>query len=283
MTSDSPTIEYGVPTVDRLPKPPDDYVPGFFAPTNLPEELAQSQDVLAFLRLGVTQWSRIAAWTWCDYRAFDGTNLEKKEIKLKQDLIKFLTQQSSNTDGYLNYGDLQSPPIADSNSQEIVKQLLANDNLKYWYNDDNTPITDWNNLRTDKIYLDEKHVIALTLSDILIKTTGTPLVTSVPENKAFVKLFYVQITRDSFTGRIVRASADLKKPKEKYIENWNAKYINIIAYPPRPETFIDLREGNQNYDLYKDRDSLLKAWASGCENPENPYLPPSAYIPIATT
>jgi hypothetical protein len=197
-----------------------------------------------------------------------------------------LTQQSSNTDGYLNYGDLQSPPIADSNSQEIVKQLLANDNLKYWYNDDNTPITDWNNLRTDKIYLDEKHVIALTLSDILIKTTGTPLVTSVPENKAFVKLFYVQITRDSFTGRIVRASNNevTNNERKEY-----AGYINIIAYPPRPETFIDLPDlklGDKGYDpRLKNRDSLLEAWASGetFENSKSKYLPPSAYIPIATT
>jgi hypothetical protein len=62
------------------------------------------------------------------------------------------------------------------------------------------------------------------------------------------------------------------------------KYINIIAYPPRPETFIDLpevKEDDPNYEFYKDRDSLLRCWASGHDFGD--YLPPSAYIPIATT
>jgi hypothetical protein len=121
---------------------------------------------------------------------------------------------------------------------------------------------------------------------VLIKTTAQPLVTSVPENEAFVKLFYVQITRDSFTGRIVRASNNevTNNERKEY-----AGYINIIAYPPRPETFIDLPDlklGDKGYDpRLKNRDSLLEAWASGetFENSKSKYLPPSAYIPIATT
>ena len=133
MTSDSSTINYGaLSIVDGLQEPPELYVPGFFAKTNLPEELAQSQDVLDFLRLGVTQWSRIAAWTWCDeYYAFDGTSLKDKdgktlkdkEIQLKNSLISQLTKQSSCADGYLNYGDNNSNSAADEQSKEIVNAL----------------------------------------------------------------------------------------------------------------------------------------------------------------
>jgi hypothetical protein len=249
-------------------------LPGFYSKTNLPEELANNQEVLNFLQIGVTQWSRIAAWTWCDYLAFHGTSLASKEHTIKNNLISLLTQQSSYADGYLNYGDDGSSSSANNKSQEIVNALLAN-NLNSWYKKDGTPV-DWSNVAIDDIDLD-KNIPELTLSDVLIKTTGQPLVTSIPPNEAFVKMFYVQITRDSFTGRIVRAS---NNPDNPY-----TKYINIIAYPPRPETFIDLPEvtaGDLDYDAYKDRDSLLRAWASG-NKLKGGYLPPSAYIPIATT
>ena len=285
MTSDSPTIKYGVPTVDGLQEPPEIYVPGFSAKMNLPEELAQSQDVLAFLRLGVTQWSRIAAWTWCKkYYAFEGTQLKDKEVRLKKTLVSLLTHQSINADGYLNYGGLSSKKPANDNSIAIVNQLLGN-NLNLWKsNDKKTPIIDWTTINRSDIYLDDTNIedLNLTLSDVLIKTTGQPLVTSVPPNKAFVKMFYVQITRDSFTGRVVRASTN-ENLHPKYTDTWGAKYINIIAYPPCPETFIDLLEpGDDGYtDDFKDRDSLLEAWASGKKFGD--YLPPSAYIPIATT
>ena len=100
-------------------------LPGFDSPKSLPEELAKSDDVLAFLKLGVTQWSRIAAWTWCDYLAFEHTKLEDKEKKLKKTLISLLTNQSRYADAYLNYGDDPSKSLADGQSQKIVNALLV--------------------------------------------------------------------------------------------------------------------------------------------------------------
>jgi hypothetical protein len=60
--------------------------------------------------------------------------------------------------------------------------------------------------------------------------------------------------------------------------------INIIAYPPRPATFIDFPQIQEKFPEYNlnNSDDLLKAWARG-EKFNDAYLPPSAYIPIATT
>jgi hypothetical protein len=111
-----------VPT--GIPIPKDN--PGFGSTQTIPPELTQDGSILSILQLGVTQWSRIAAWTWCDYLAFRGEKLESKEQKLKSELISLLTWQSSFADGYLNYGDKGSFTDANDNSQDIVTQLLAN-------------------------------------------------------------------------------------------------------------------------------------------------------------
>lgn len=252
----SKKIVFNVPIIkDPTLHPPKHFVPDFCADTNLPKELYENQEVLAFLKLGVTQWSRIAAWTWCDYLAFEGTSLIDKERKLKKELINNLTGQAKNVDGYLNYGG-DSESSAKKDSKKIVEQLLAN-NLEHWTQDND-----------GNIALDYKKIEKLTLSDVLIQTTGQPLVTSVPKNEAFIKLFYVQVTRDAFTGRVVHAS-------DKGTESSYARYINIIAYPPRPHDVVDLPDDFKNFQ------DMLKQWAGGYDS--GSYLPPSAYIPIATT
>ena len=227
-------------------------VPGFNSKMTLPPELVKDSNILAVLKLGVTQWSRIAAWSWCDYLAFKGDpKKEPQEKKLKEFLYTGLTEQAKYADGYLYYGDAQSKQTADNWSRAIVYLLLGKNEAAV-------------NLINNEDFTSEN--MGVTLSDVLQKTTGKPLVTSVPENESFVKLFYVQITRDSFSGKIVRA------PEEGVTIDTFTRYINIIAYPPRPVLG----------PLTVTEEVLVK-WASNDDEYLGEYLPPSAYIPIATS
>ena len=63
-------------------------IPGFGSALELPPELQQDPDIMAFINKAVTQWSRIAAWTWCDYLAFK--NAPNGKTKDEQDLKEFL-------------------------------------------------------------------------------------------------------------------------------------------------------------------------------------------------
>ena len=234
-------------------------IPGFCAESTVPPELLKDTNIMGVLQKGVTQWSRISAWSWCDYVAFnDNKNppvdlgKAKQEENLKDFLIRGLTQQAQNADGWISYGNNDARIQANWWSQIIVYLLLG----------DNEAAVDIakNKLGEEVPNFEDMQV---TLSDVLYKTTGEPLVTSVPENKSFVDLFYVQITRDAFTGRLVRAS-------ETECGNPYTPYVNIIAYPPRPELGPLTVTSDQ-----------LESWASGAH--KDRYLPPSAYIPIATT
>jgi hypothetical protein len=221
-------------------------IPGFGSKITLPPELVANDRILEILKKGVTQWSRIAAWSWCDYLAFKGDSVkEPQEKNLKAFLYKALTEQAKNSDGYLSYGDEPSQAVANAWSKAIVNLLLGK-------NDDAVKDTDY-----------EGKDMGVTLSDVIFKSTGEPLVTSLPDNESFVKLFYVQITRDAYSGRVIRAS-------EEDATTYTG-YINIIAYPPRPQL-----------SDYTVTEQQLIDWASNT-NDTGDYLPPSAYIPIATT
>lgn len=228
-------------------------IPGFCAESTVPSELLKDPAIMGVLQKGVTQWSRISAWSWCDYLAFDDESEKKEQEKnLKNVLIRGLTQQAQNADGWLSYGNNDARVQANFWSQIIVCLLLGDNKAA---------------LEIAKNKLGEKvpnyEDMQVTLSDVLEKTTDEPLVTSIPENKSFVDLFYVQVTRDAFTGKLVRAS-------ETECGNPYTPYVNIIAYPPRPEL--------GPFTVTEDQ---LKSWASGGHSDR--YLPPSAYIPIATS
>lgn len=228
-------------------------IPGFCAESTVPSELLKDTAIMGVLQKGVTQWSRISAWSWCDYLAFkDEPEKAKQEENLKTVLIRGLTQQAQNADGWLSYGNNDARVQANYWSQIIVYLLLG----------DNKAALE---IAKDKLGEDvpDYEDMQVTLSDVLEKATGEPLVTSVPENKSFVDMFYVQITRDAFTGKLVRAS-------ETECGNPYTPYVNIIAYPPRPELG----------PLTVTHDQLV-SWASGGDSDR--YLPPSAYIPIATS
>jgi len=234
-------------------------IPGFCAESTIPSELLKDPAMMGVIQKGVTQWSRISAWSWCDYLAFADPNKppidrEKAgaEMKLKRFLIRGLTQQAQNADGWLSYGNNDARRQANWWSKIIVYLLLGDNNaaLDIAYNKLGEEVPNFEDMQ-------------VTLSDVLEKTTGEPLVTSVPENKSFFDLFYVQVTRDAFTGKVVRAS-------ETECGNPYTPYVKIIAYPPRPELGPLTVERAQ-----------LESWASGGDRDR--YLPPSAYIPIASS
>ncbi|HBL13493.1 MAG TPA: hypothetical protein DD379_19265 [Cyanobacteria bacterium UBA11162] len=209
-------------------------VPGFGSETTLPPEL-RTPEFLSIIKKGVTQWSRIVAWSWCDYLVYEGKAKEAEERKLKACLIEALTQQALEGSAYLSYGDEVSKQKADAWSQTIVKLLLG----------------------------EKPDGINLSLSELILEITEEELVTSKPENQSFTKLFYAQITTDSFSGQLIHAPKESATPY--------TPYINIIPYPPRPALG----------SLTVTEDQLVK-WASNHEDFAGDYLPPSVYIPRGT-
>ena len=320
-------------------------LPGFTGETTLPPELLKNSSAMDLIKKGVTQWSRIAAWSWCDYLVYaaqDGTCQNencKDEEKLKKILKLALKEQAKNSEAYISYGDSESKEIANVYSLVIIF-LLVSDNtaaakalsqimtflefksiLGYQESTDEVPeeygelaealdqldqvlekhikLKLANALVTlpakDKVLVDKLKALAqeykliepliedealleklkalakeaneqrfikffpkVTLSDLIMTVTKEPLVTSVPENRAFVELFEVQVITSGFSGKVVYAAKGSQRP-----------YISIIAYPACPEIFA------------KDS-TVLKDWASD-KNKDGNYLPPSVYIPIAVS
>jgi len=207
--------------------------------TTLPKDL-QGND-LSTIKTGVTQWSRIVAWTWCDYLAFQDEKAKiGDELALKKLLVKVLQKQAQEADAYLSYGDPESKNNADEWGKAILNLLLG---------------------KTQEVPGGEN--IALTLSDVIQKITGEELVTSITVNEAFTKSFFVQVITNSFSGYITDAPDECKTDA--------TKYINFIAYPPRPELGkLTVTEAE------------LMDWANNPDpRPGGNYLPPSVYIPTA--
>ena len=103
--------------------------------------------------------------------------------------------------------------------------------------------------------------ISVTLSDVIKKITGEPLVTT--EYPRFTRLFDNQVIVDSFVGGFEEIPAERRTSGKKY--------ISYIPYPPRPQ-FSEITV------TYKQ----LVDWASDSIPGDN-YLPPSIYIPISAS
>jgi len=175
-------------------------IPGACLENTLPAGLKPD---LQTIKTGVTQWSRIVAWSWCDYLAFAGDPKQAQEIKLKNLLVYALKTQAQNADAYISYGDENSKTAADTWGKAILNLLLGHTNQVPGGED-----------------------ITLSLSDVLFKITGQHLLTSLPENEVFTKSFFVRVITNAFSGKIIDAP---KQCKTK-----DTPYINFIAYPPRP-------------------------------------------------
>lgn len=207
--------------------------------TKLPDGL---QKELTKIKAGVTQWSRLTAWTWCDYLAFADSPQAEDEKKLKALLVKALQKQAQESDAYLSYGDPNSKTNAETWAKALLNLLVG---------------------ETQKVPGGED--IKLTLSEVMEKMTEQPLITSIPENEEFSKSFYVKVITNAFSGYIEDAPDECKTDGKKY--------INFIAYPPRPKL--------GKLTVTKEQ---LKDWASDpAPNPGGNYLPPSVYIPTAFT
>lgn len=205
--------------------------------TNLPDGLRKYSSKI---KKGVTQWSQITAWTWCDYLAFAGEEKEEEEKNLKALLIKSLQNQAQGSDTYLSYGDSTSYANAQIWADALLNLLIGN---------------------TKDVPGGEK--IDLTLSDVMEKITGEPLITSIGENADFTESFFVKVIDNAYSGYLEDAPEDHREGKRKY--------INYIAYPPRPAL--------SEFTVTEDQ---LKDWAScNTTDPNSPYLPPSVYIPTA--
>lgn len=210
-------------------------VPGCCLETTLPENLKKD---VGTIRKGVEQWSRITAWSWTDYLAFaDGTESERdQEQKLKNLVIETLKKQAQYADAYISYGDNDSRDAAERYAQYLLHLLLGQNEC-----------------------IPMAQGITITLSDLMMKITGEPLITTA--NKTFGKLFLIQVVTNSFSGKITEA------PPECATEE--TPYKNFVSYPPRPEL-------GPLTVTYED----LRAWASNTSRGQG-YLPPSAYIPTA--
>ncbi len=203
---------------------------------------------------GVTQWSRLVAWSWTDYLAFAGEPKEAEERKLKTLLIDILQQQAQHAEAFIAYGKEESKLIADELSIQI-------DNLMR-----GVPVSPEkiNNLKIgDSMVINAAtEGITLTLSDVIEKITREKLVTK--EFPEFIKLVSHQVLTNTFVGGFAEIPPNPpgEAPSEK-------RYFSYIAYPPRPE-----------FDLVTDKQ--LIAWASN-KVPGESYLPPSPYIPTAVS
>jgi hypothetical protein len=219
--------------------------------TKLPPGLNEH---LSKITKGVTQWSRLVAWSWTDYLAFAGEPNEEQERKLKTLLIEILQQQAQHAEAFIAYGKVESESIAD-------KLSIAIDNLMLGVGVSPLKISDLM-IGGTKVINATTEGITLTLSDVIEKITGEKLVTT--EFPEFIKLVSHQVLTNTFVGGFAEIPPNPpgEAPSEK-------KYFSYIAYPPRPE-----------FDLVTDE--KLRAWASNSV-PGGSYLPPSPYIPTAVS
>lgn len=215
--------------------------------TKLPPGL---NDHLPKITKGVTQWSRLAAWSWTNYLAFASDALKaEQEQRLKDLLIDFLQRQAQHAEAFIAYANAESELIANELSIQIDNLMLG------------VPVSPSkiNNLMIGgtKVINATTEGITLTLSDVIEKITKEKLVTT--EFPDFTKLVSHQVITNTFAGGFAEIPGSASEKK----------YFSYIAYPPRPE-----------FDLVTDEQ--LRAWASN-QVPGESYLPPSPYIPTAVS
>lgn len=198
--------------------------------TSLPEELRNPED-LAKIKLVITQWSQLAAWSWTTHLAFDDDDDQKKkgeELTLKQYFSNLLKNQAKFRMAATEYGDPTSAQFAQETSEAIKQVLMGKETVPN---------------------------IKLTLSEVYKQLTErTDFIFSDP----FIDQFRFEVTVDSFTGGV-------RKDEEQ-----KAKYVAIIAYPPRPVLSEFTVTEQQLNDWMRDKGS-------------GDYLPPSPYIPLTST
>ena len=162
-------------------------------------------------------------------------------------------EQARNSDAYIAYGNETSKTRA-NNWSLIIQYLLVGENKAAQEllpnNPEFQPIKDQD--------------LRVTLSDFIEAVEGQPLVATVPANRQYMDLFYVQVISNSFSGRVVAAPNTTSTSI--------TKYINVFAYPPRPAL-----------GTYSLTEKQLVDWASNDEKYQGEYLPPSPYIPIANS
>ncbi len=219
-------------------------------------------DVKDFIRVGVQQWSRIAAWTWCDFLAFSGTKNESDEKNLKEFLRIALKEQPRCCNAFTAYEQEQVKFDADQWSK-VIQCLLVGENKKAQeFVPDDPRFTD----------IKKRESLSVTLSHYIEKigetkegngnvTKGPQLVTTDPKYRKLVDKLYLRVINNSFQGKLV---AYYGKETSKIM------YINYLAHPQRPELGARTVTEKELYD-----------WASNASKYNDFYLPPSAYIPIA--
>ena len=191
-------------------------IPGFGSAIELPPELLQDPDVLSFITEAVTQWSRIAAWSWCDFLAFEADPKKANAENTLKELLRIaLHEQARNSDAYIAYGNEQTKVQA-NNWSLVIQNLLVGDNQAA-----QALLPDG-----DKFKAFKNMDLEVTLNDYTFQVTKQELVASKPQNRKYVDMFYVQVITGSFGGKVIKA------PKSTATSE--TQYINVFAYPPRP-------------------------------------------------
>ncbi|MBZ8182285.1 hypothetical protein [Oscillatoria salina] len=225
----------------------------------LPDGLKNQMNIM---ENGVKQWSRLVAWSWANYLAFDFEKERSKnqqEQKLKEYFIKIFQDQARYSYTFISYGDKKKKGNAYVTSIKIKKLVLGK----------NSEIND-----------DELKGITLTLPEVYEKLTNQR-----PEAlcyEPFMQMFHAEVVTDTFSGyirdildsekdEIKKVIKEINKDDLKYVND--VKYIIYFAYPPCPafgkatvteEQLINWMQGKNEYgDTATD------------------YLPSSAYIPIS--
>lgn len=231
----------------------------------LPEALLAT-DEMRKVRQGFKQWSQIVAWSWLPgYFAYEGEPEKVKgERLLRNLLIKTLQEQAVSTYAWESYNDLEKMREAQIKSIKLKKILMCIDFDQILES-------------TEKSFKKPENY-TVTLSDVYIKMTGKNLndrgidITSFRDKK-HMQQFHLQVITNSFYGSI-REIKDYEKKilmdmtesttDREYVEK--VKYVNQIAYPPRPSL------GKSTITRKK-----LKEYI---QDKTTNYLPPSAYLPV---
>ena len=214
-----------------------------------PEELMNHSTWKEFRNFGV-QWSKLVAWSWGNF------NLKKgdEESELKSFFIQQLKKQAKNTEIYVkcDTSDPQDPTIdlalsPAEQASKAIKNLLLGEEI----------------VITKEISEISKK--QLTLSEVLEKYTGQPLMTTAKKDvkEMFKEMFNVRVITDSFVGRIIYARDKDATSTDK------DKYILELAYPPRP-VFSEATLTEEVLSVWVNQDDT---------DPISYATPPSAYIP----